>query len=187
MSIVFLLNLFLLSFLLQSTLMQYATVAGVRPDLVLLLACLGGLFFGRRNGLLLGALAGLLQDCLSGALFGLNTLSKALVGFATGVLQQHVGMHHRLLQMVLVALLTLFDGILTLGLVTFFYGSGPSLRYMVVLITFQAIYNGLAAAPYFALLGRVARRYLPPGGFTDLPAAPPGLRQLLQRNGRRFL
>ena len=186
MSVVFILNLFILSFLLQSTLLKYATVAGVRPDLIILLACLAGLFFGRRPGLLLGALAGLIQDCLSGTPFGLNTLSKALVGFAAGVLQQHAGMHHRLLQMAMVALLTLFDATLTLGLVTFYHGGGPSLRPIAALIASQALFNALVAAPYFAALTRVARRYLPSGGFTDLPAAPPGLRQLLQRSTYRM-
>ncbi|MCZ6701264.1 MAG: rod shape-determining protein MreD [bacterium] len=182
MSAVFLINLFLISFLFQSTLMQYASFGGVRPDLILLLACLGGLFFGRQRGLTLGALAGLIQDCLSGGIFGLNTLSKSLIGFATGVLQRHVGFHHRLLQALLVALLTAFDALLTFGVARLFQGGELSLlRLTGALVAYQIVYNGFVAIPYFAVLSRLARRFLPTKGFTDLPAAPPGLRRLLQR------
>ncbi|MFQ6672239.1 MAG: rod shape-determining protein MreD [Candidatus Tectimicrobiota bacterium] len=185
MTVVFLLNLFLISFLLQSTLLHYTAVRGVRPDLILLLACLVGLFFGRQRGLVLGALAGLLQDCLSGGLFGLNTLSKALVGFTTGVLQHHVGLHHRLLQALVVALLSAFDGLLTISLVKLFHGSGPLVQPTVVLLLYQTVYNGLVAIPYFAVLSRVAWRYLPSGGFAELPAGSPGLRHLLKRTSYR--
>ena len=55
----------------------------------------------------------------------------------------------------------------------------------VVLLVYQTLYNGLLAVPYFAVLSRVARRYLPSGGFADIPAAPSGLRQLLQRTRYR--
>ncbi len=166
--------------------MQYATFGGVRPDLILLLVCLVGLFFGRQRGLMLGALAGLIQDCLSGGVFGLNTLSKSLIGFATGVLQRHVGLHYRLLQALLVALLTAFDGLLTFGVARLFHGVESSLlRPAGALVAYQIVYNGLVAVPYFAVLSRVARRYLPTREFTDLPASPPGLRRLLQRKAYR--
>ncbi len=185
MSAIFILNLFIVSFLFQSTLAPYATVASVRPDLILLLACVAGLFFGRRRGLLLGALAGFLQDSLSGGLFGLNILSKALVGLAAGALQRNVGLHHRLLQALLVAVLTAFDGLVTIVLVRLFYGGESLVLPTVVLLVYQTLYNGLLAVPYFAVLSRVARRYLPSGGFADIPAAPSGLRQLLQRTRYR--
>jgi rod shape-determining protein MreD len=179
-SVVFLLNLFLFSFLFQSTLAPYVTISSVRPDLILLLACVGGLFYGRQRGLLLGALAGFLQDGLSGGLFGLNILTKALVGFSTGALRRHVGLHHRTLQALLVALLTAFDGLLTLVLVRFFYGGEGLVMPTVVLMVYQTLYNGLLAVPYFAVMIRVAHRYLPSGGFPYASAGPSGLRQSLK-------
>lgn len=186
MHVVFVLNIFLLSFLFQSTLSQYITVGGVRPDLILLLACLSGLFYGRHRGLVLGALAGALQDCLSGGLFGLNTLSKSLVGFATGVLQQHVGVHHRLAQMVVVGLMTALDGLLTLSLVSMYRERALLVSHVLLILSYQMAYNALLAAPYFALLSRLARRYLPAGGYADLPAASSGLRGWLNRTSFRF-
>jgi len=110
-----------------------------------------------------------------------------LIGFATGVLQRHVGFHYRLLQALLVALLTVFDALLTFGVARLFHGGESSLlRPTGALVAYQIVYNGLVAVPYFAVLSRVARRYLPTRGFTDLPAAPPGLRRLLQRKTYRW-
>ncbi len=186
MNAVFLLNLFLLSFLLQSTLVQYFTVAGVQPDLVLLLACLVGLFFGRHRGLLLGGLAGLIQDALSGSLLGLNALCKALVGFTSGVLQQNIGVHHRFLQMAVVGVMTAFDGLLTVGLVSLFRDTGLPIRPWVSLLALQVAYNSLVAAPYFALLIRVARRYLPTSVYANMTAASVGARTWLQRGSFRL-
>lgn len=183
---VFLINLFILSFLLQSTLLHNLTVAGVRPDLILLLACLVGLFFGRHKGLLLGGLTGLIQDCLSGGLFGLNILCKGLVGFIAGVLQHHIGVQHRLLQMLVVALLTALDGFLALGLVSLYRDSLIPVQAMTKLVAAQMLYNGLVAAPYFAVLTRIARRYTPPGGYADLPAASSGLRSWFRRDSYKM-
>jgi hypothetical protein len=88
--------------------------------------------------------------------------------------------------MLVVALLTAFDGLLTLGLVSLYRDSGPLLAPTVKILALQMVYNGLFAAPYFALLTRAARRYLPPGGYTDLPTASAGLRNWLQRTSYKL-
>jgi hypothetical protein len=60
------------------------------------------------------------------------------------------------------------------------------MRTMMGLLAAQMLYNGLFAAPYFAVLTRVARRYTPPGGYTDLPAASPGLRSWFRRTSYKM-
>jgi rod shape-determining protein MreD len=173
-SAVFLVNLYIVSFLLQSTLLPSVSVAGASPDLILLLAVLVGLVFGPRRGLMLGALAGALEDALAGGPFGLHTLGKALVGLSSGFIQSRFGVEHRLLQGLTAALLTLAEGLLSLALVALLEEKSLPYGPLAAQLASQAAMNGLVGLVYFALIGRLAPRALGPGGLADGASHSPG-------------
>lgn len=77
--------LILISVLLQSTVFQYLQVAGVSPNLILVLVVLYAIFNGPRQGAVLGLVGGLAQDLLSGFCLGLNALSLAVTGYVVGL------------------------------------------------------------------------------------------------------
>lgn len=83
-SIVFLI-LVLFAILLQSTLFNFLQVAGVKPDLVLLLVVFNSFLRGSREGAFLGFLAGLFLDIFTGNYIGMNALSKMLIGYLVGL------------------------------------------------------------------------------------------------------
>jgi len=55
-------------------------VAGVTPDLILIVAVYCGIHSKKNSGIWLATLIGFFQDCLSGGLLGVNSLSKGLAG-----------------------------------------------------------------------------------------------------------
>lgn len=61
------------------------TLAGVHPDLMLLMAVAAGIVGGEERGAILGFAAGLLADLFVQAPFGLGALSFTLVGYSTGL------------------------------------------------------------------------------------------------------
>lgn len=73
---------------LQSTVVPVLATGNSRPDLVLLYVVSAGLVGGRENGVFCGLLGGLLQDLLSVGIFGINTLSKMLIGLSVGLLER---------------------------------------------------------------------------------------------------
>ncbi|MGH9154661.1 MAG: rod shape-determining protein MreD [Acidimicrobiales bacterium] len=75
------------SLVLQHSLLVYLRVAGVSPDLLLLLAVAGGIVGGRERGAVVGFAAGLAADLLSQTPFGLSSLAFGLVGYGVGTLQ----------------------------------------------------------------------------------------------------
>lgn len=82
---VFLLLGFLgLGILLQSTVLDFLRVAGVKPDLVVILVVFHAVLRGPREGAFLGLLGGLAEDALSGFYLGMNGLSRALTGYLVG-------------------------------------------------------------------------------------------------------
>ena len=60
-------------------------VAGVAPDLLLLVGIAAGMAAGSARGASVGFVSGLLADCFLSTPFGLSALCGSLVGFATGV------------------------------------------------------------------------------------------------------
>lgn len=83
-TIVFL-ALVLIAILLQTTVFNFLQVAGVKPDLVLMLVVFNGFLRGSREGAFLGFLAGLLLDIFTGSYIGMNALSKMLAGYLVGL------------------------------------------------------------------------------------------------------
>ena len=69
----------------QTTVLQYASIGGIRPDLCLIAVCLVGFVAGEREGMLLGFALGLIQDLFSAGDPGLNLVTKGLIGFLAGL------------------------------------------------------------------------------------------------------
>ncbi len=82
--------LFFISLILQSTLFSHLTVAGVKPDLVLILVIFYALLHGPKEGVFIGLVGGLLQDLMFGQNIGMNALAKLITGYAFGVLERKI-------------------------------------------------------------------------------------------------
>lgn len=71
--------------ILEATLLEFFRIAGVKPDLLLLLLIFYSLEHGTSQGAALGLIYGLLEDLCEGRFLGLNALIKMLVGYAVGL------------------------------------------------------------------------------------------------------
>ena len=67
-------------FSVQTSLLGMFSLAGVTPDLILIVAVYCGIHSKKYSGICLAVLIGFYQDCLSGGLLGVNSLSKDLTG-----------------------------------------------------------------------------------------------------------
>jgi rod shape-determining protein MreD len=77
-------------FSVQTTLLDIFSLGGVTPDLALIFVVYCGVHFQRNGGIGAGVIIGLVQDCLSGGLLGINTLSKGLAGLFFSVLKDKI-------------------------------------------------------------------------------------------------
>ena len=69
-----------LAVLLQTSWPAALAIAGVRPDLALILAAVSGLLFGAKEGAIVGLCCGFLLDAQAGRLIGLGMLLLMLAG-----------------------------------------------------------------------------------------------------------
>ncbi len=77
-------------FSVQTTILEIFSLGGVTPDLALIFVVYCGVHFQRNGGIGAGVIIGLVQDCLSGGLLGINTLSKGLAGLFFSVLKDKI-------------------------------------------------------------------------------------------------
>ena len=73
--------IYIILFSLQTSLLSHFSISGVTLDLALILAVYCGVLLRDDRGIWVGCSIGLVQDCLSGSLLGVNTLSKSVIGF----------------------------------------------------------------------------------------------------------
>ncbi|MDD4237616.1 MAG: rod shape-determining protein MreD [Desulfotomaculaceae bacterium] len=81
----FLLILLVAALLLQTSVLEVVSVAGVKPDLVMLIVVLNGFLLGPREGAFLGYIGGIVEDLFLGEYIGLNAISKMAAGYLAGV------------------------------------------------------------------------------------------------------
>ena len=75
---------FLVAYILQTSLLNLIAFHNVSADLLLLLTISYSLTHGFRRGAFVGFCSGLLQDVASGTFLGFNALSKMVIGFGFG-------------------------------------------------------------------------------------------------------
>lgn len=80
----------ILALALQSTVFPHLSVAGVKPDLVLIVVIFFSLLNGSRAGGILGFCAGLFEDLLIGRVIGINALAKMGTGLLVGLIEKKV-------------------------------------------------------------------------------------------------
>ena len=77
-----------LAFLLQSTVFQFLSFAGIAPNLLLIVVSSFALMRGEREGMWLGLFAGFLLDIFYGQYLGIYCLLYLWLGFLCGVFQK---------------------------------------------------------------------------------------------------
>ncbi|HBC91773.1 MAG TPA: rod shape-determining protein MreD [Pelotomaculum sp.] len=145
MPLPFLLILLLATLLLQTSVLEVVSVAGVKPDLIMLIVVLNGFLLGPREGAFLGYISGIVEDLFLGEYIGLNAISKMAAGYLAGVAGERLYKENMLV---------------ATGVTFFSAGAGLLVHYLLL------FYLDLHVSPYYALL----RLALPTAVYTSLLA-----------------
>lgn len=143
---------------LQFSVISWARIAGVEPDLLLVVTVVIALFSGPRAGMATGFSAGLIQGALLGRGIGVYSGAKTIVGYLAGAAGGRLFVENLLVNMGATAVMTLVhEGIVGI----FAPRGGAGVSRTVALGVGQAAYNAAAALIIGAALRR-ARPLLPP-------------------------
>jgi rod shape-determining protein MreD len=145
---------FIVSLILQTTILPFLRLGGVTPDLLLVLVMFNALFYGSFAGGVVGLTVGLTQDLLGGHYLGLGALSGFVVGYLMGHLARRVNIDN-----VLVAFFLVLAGSFVAGAV-YSLGQGIldsslSIHLLWRLSASGALYDACLAALLFRPLARL--------------------------------
>src|SRR3989338_4468449 len=77
-------------FLLETVVIDFFAIGGIKPDFILIVSIYSGLCLNKNTAAGIGFAFGLVQDALSFKLMGINSLSKCLIGFSIGILREKI-------------------------------------------------------------------------------------------------
>lgn len=93
---------FVIIYLLQSNLFTWFNIAGIMPNLFVILILFCGLFTGKISGLICGVITGILLDLFLENTVIIEPIMLGIIGFATGMLSKNFSKENRFNIMIMV-------------------------------------------------------------------------------------
>lgn len=93
----------LICFLLQNTVFANLDIAGIVPDLMIVLVISAGYHKGKVYGMFMGIAAGLIIDLTFGSLIGVYALAYMFIGYCAGFLSTYYITHDTMLPIAMIA------------------------------------------------------------------------------------
>lgn len=90
---------FLIIYFLQINFFSWFNLAGIKPNLFVILVLFLGLYAGQRNGLFLGVLFGIFLDITMGVNIGVSAIMLALIGVLGGYFDKNFSKDNRITMM----------------------------------------------------------------------------------------
>lgn len=154
--IFFIILIFFVFHFLQSNFFTWFNIAGIMPNLFVILIMLTGLFIKKKFGFIFGIIFGLLLDLFIGFKFGINAISLAIVGLVAESLDKNFSKDNRITVMFLTSILTLLADIIIYTLQILFCRVSIQILEFTKIIFIETIYNVFLIAiiyPVFLALG----------------------------------
>ena len=145
----------LVSFLLQSTVFHYLALAGVVPNLLLIITMSFGLMRGRREGMLVGFFSGILIDIFFGGVMGPYAFIYMTMGYANGFFHQIYYVEDVLLPMIMI---TVNDFIYNIVIYIFYFLLQNKLNfghYLIDVILPEMLYTIIITLFLYKVLVRI--------------------------------
>lgn len=141
--------------LLQSTVLRWVALKGVKPDLALIVLVFVAIRRGSMAAQVSGFLAGLLEDVLSLAPLGFNALLRTVLGFFYGLTAGSIFVDPVLMPVLLILVATILKGLASCLLVVIFRIPAPGFQIFAGPLWIEVGYNALLAPFLFAPLRRL--------------------------------
>ena len=158
LSFIFILISFLIIYLLQSNFFTWFNIAGVKPNLFIILMVFIGAFMGKYYGFGIGVFLGLLLDMFIGKVLGLNAIILGLVGLFGGLLTKTFSKDSKMTMIVLITLITFASEIVSYIYQMIIFGYGADILIFLKIIIIEVIFNTLLLIILYPLLKKAGEK-----------------------------
>ncbi len=147
--------LFFLLYFLQSNVFSWFHIAGIKPNLFIILILYMGLFIGKGFGFTMGATWGILLDILSGRIIGINGIMLGIIGWLGGYLDKKFSKDSKLTIILMIVGATILFELGICILQGMFLGSSISIPYFLRTIIIESIYNIILFIIFYPILKKL--------------------------------
>jgi rod shape-determining protein MreD len=157
--------------LLQTTLLNFITIVGIKPDLALIVVYFVGLFGDEIRGVVTGLTLGYFMDLLSGGVWGIHLVTKSILGFLAGLLGRTLVNVKAVFTGMIISLCSAVQGLIFLLVSYFIMTPENPWTLLSHTILLQAIYDGVVGGGVFWFLsGKFTPRQSTAHGWLKSPA-----------------
>jgi rod shape-determining protein MreD len=132
-------------FSIQTALFETFLLGGIAPDLILITAVYCGIHFKKNSGIWVAILIGFFQDCLSGGLLGVNSLSKGLSGLFFCALKDKIIVEGIIPISFFIFVTSLVDGMIYFLAMTSLLGGQVKAGFFFSSVILFGVYNAVVA------------------------------------------
>lgn len=143
---------FLIIYFLQSNFFNWFTIAGVKPNLFIILVLFLGLFLGKYYGFGIGVVVGLLLDFFIGKIIGLNAIALGIGGFLAGEFNKHFSKESKMTIMLMIMGATFICELIVYTLQIILLHSQINILRFLKIILIEIIYNTIIIIIIYPLL-----------------------------------
>lgn len=149
---ILLIIIFILIYLLQASFFTNFTIAGIMPNLIVILTLFIGLYMGRSLGIIYGIIYGILIDIWIGKSIGITSVCLALVGFLGGIFDKNFSKDSRITVILMVAMCTIIYEIIVCALRYFVIGINFEVIPFLKILVIETIYNVIITTIIYPLM-----------------------------------
>lgn len=153
---------FLIIYFLQINLFSWYNIAGIQPNLFIILSLFVGLFMGKIYGLAIGSILGFLLDLFISEMIGTNLLIMGLAGFLGGVFDKNFSKEKLITLMLITAGTTLLCEFIVYMMQIIFLKIELEFLKFIYVVLIEAIYNVILVIilnPIIQKIGNSIERY----------------------------
>jgi len=147
--------LILFSFILQGTVFQSLSFAGISPNILIILTSSFGFMRGEKEGLIIGFLCGLLMDIFYGDMLGFQALVLMYIGYINGKFCRIFYPEDIKLPIALIIVSDLSNGIIYYVLLFLLRGKFEFSYYFINVILPEAIYTIVVTILFYPIILKI--------------------------------
>lgn len=152
---VFLIITAIIIYYLQSNLFMWFNIAGVKPNLFVVLALFIGLFANRTMGIAYGVGIGIIVDILIGKTIGMYAISLGIIGFLAAVFDKNFSKDSRMTIIFMVVGSTIIFEIINYLLNYMILGINVEITNFTMILAIEVIYNIVLTIILYSLIQKL--------------------------------
>lgn len=132
---------FIIVYLLQSIFFNDFTIAGIMPNIFIILMLFIGLYMGRTYGIIYGIIFGVFLDIWIGRTLGLTSIALALIGVISGILDKTFSKDSRMIVILMGIICTMIYEVILYFMQYVALGINVQIFQFIKILLVEVVYN----------------------------------------------